>query len=337
MTRPLTAPGPLLSDAGGGSWSVGARSETGYVRKANEDRMAWVRSPFGDIFIVSDGMGGYKGGARAAELTVATLQTHLIGLSPLAADFMQQVQQAFQAANRAVHSERHANDPNTREMGATGVAAIVCGSQFAVAHVGDSRVYHWRRGLPLLPRTRDHTRVQGLVDAQVISAAEAERHPDNNLLERAIGHQPTVQADVSRWIDLRHGDRLLLCSDGLSGYVSDAEIEAILKRHGDPQRATDELVECALAKGGEDNVTVQVAQFNLPWRRRLGALAWPALALVGLVTVLVFMLYRPKSGPQASASAASAAPAAAGASAATSVPAPASAAPPWEPQQRRGL
>ena len=105
------------------------------------------------------------------------------------------------------------------------------------------------------------------------------------------------------------------------------------------ENGTDELVECALAKGGEDNVTVQVAQFNLPWRRRLGALAWPALALVlvGLGTVLVFMLYRPQSGTQASASAASAAPAAAGASAATSVPVPAPAAQHWELQHRRGL
>jgi hypothetical protein len=104
--------------------------------------------------------------------------------------------------------------------------------------------------------------VQSMVDTGILTLGEAAAHPDASVLDRAIGHQSSVQADVSDWIDLRPGDTVLLCSDGLCGYVSDAEIEAVLRADDDPQSATDSLVECALKAGGHDNVTVQLARYE---------------------------------------------------------------------------
>lgn len=243
------------------AWSVGARSETGYVRKANEDRMGWVRTSFGDVYVVSDGMGGYKGGALAAELTVSSLQQSLAQLVPKSKCFTEKVRQAFLDANDAVYQRRDPNDPNTREMGATAVVLIINGSRFMVAHVGDSRAYRWR-WLPGLRRlTKDHTRVQKLVDDGVVKQADAQGHPDAGLLSRAIGHSSKVEVDISPWRRVRPGDVLLLCSDGLSAYVSDREINAVLRSGKGPRSTANALVQKALDKGGEDNVTVQLLRY----------------------------------------------------------------------------
>lgn len=242
-------------------WSVGARSETGYVRKANEDRMGWMRTSFGDVYVVSDGMGGYKGGALASELTVSALQQSLAQLAPHSKRFTEKVRQAFLDANDAVYQRRDPNDPNTREMGATAVVLIISGSRFMIAHVGDSRAYrwHWFPGLRRL--TKDHTRVQKLVDEGVVKEADAENHPDAGLLSRAIGYSSKVEVEISPWRRARPGDVLLLCSDGLSAYVSDREINAVLRSGKGPRWTANALVQKALDKGGEDNVTVQLLRY----------------------------------------------------------------------------
>jgi serine/threonine protein phosphatase PrpC len=241
---------------------LGARSETGYVRAANEDRMGWSRTPYGDVYIVSDGMGGYRGGALAAELTVHTLQERLAAATPDAANLPQLLRDAFLAANAAVFQRRRPDDPDTRDMGATGVALLAAGAGVLVGHVGDSRAYLWRRGQGLTRLTRDHTRVQKMLDAGLVTAEEAVTHPDASVLDRAIGYQATVEVDVSEWILPRSGDMVLLCSDGLCGYVDDAEIGRILRSKGEPQALADMLVDSALVKGGEDNVTVQLVSFR---------------------------------------------------------------------------
>ncbi len=242
-------------------WLLGARSETGYVRSANEDRMAWAPTAYGHVIVLADGMGGYQGGAQAAEITVQTLKDRLSEIPAGSGRFGDQIRKAFAAANREVFSRRNPDDPNTREMGATGLALVTCGSRAMVAHVGDSRAYLWRAGSALRQLTTDHTLVQSMVDTGILTLGEAAAHPDASVLDRAIGHQSAVQADVSDWIDLQPGDTVLLCSDGLCGYVSDAEIEAVLRADDDPQSATDRLVECALNAGGQDNVTVQLARY----------------------------------------------------------------------------
>lgn len=271
-----------MAVAKGEQWVLGARSETGYVRSANEDRMGFTRTPFGNVYVVSDGMGGYRGGALAAELTVNTLQQRLGALSPEPASYPDRVREAFAAANQAVFDRRHAGDPETRNMGATGVVLVTAGARALVGHVGDSRAYLMQhRGRRLQQLTRDHTRVQKLVDAGMLTLAQAADHPEASVLDRAIGHQPTVEVDVSGWIDLKPRDMILLCSDGLSGYVEDAQIEQVLRSRGSPQELADKLVDLALRKGGEDNVTVQLVCFGRgaaePW--------WKQPAIVGPATM----------------------------------------------------
>lgn len=269
-------------------WVLGARSETGFVRTANEDRMGWTRTPFGDVYVISDGMGGYRGGALAAEVTLATLQQQLASVDPESPRFAADVQQAFAVANEAVREHRDPEDPATKDMGATGVALITTGKRFAVAHVGDSRAYLWRGG-QLRQLTRDHSRVQVMMDSGLLTPEQALVHPDASVLDRAIGHKPTVQADVGEWLAIEPRDVLLLCSDGLCGYVPDHEIAAILKAGGTPQETTDRLVQCALGKGGEDNVTVQLVGYapsrGSMLRRPFGRT--PVIAATAAVTALI--------------------------------------------------
>ncbi|HQY95176.1 protein phosphatase 2C domain-containing protein, partial [Caldilinea sp.] len=276
-------------------WILGARSETGFVRSSNEDRMGWIRTAYGDAFVVSDGMGGYRGGALAAEITVRSLQEHLALITPQSAHFADGIRQAFLNANREVFSQRDPEDPETRDMGATGVALVTSGSRAMIAHVGDSRAYLWRPDTGLRLLTNDHTRVQSMLEAGLLTPAQAAVHPDASVLDRAIGHQPTVQVDVSDWIDLKNGDMLLLCSDGLSGYVSDSEIESILRTDGGVQNTTDRLIECALSKGGADNVTVQLVRFVPRQDISFARLAKSPIVLVpvciGLSTIALLLMY----------------------------------------------
>jgi serine/threonine protein phosphatase PrpC len=242
------------------AWAQGARSETGYRRHVNEDRMGWVRTPCGDAFIVCDGMGGHGGGACAAELALQVLQRQLQHIEAQATDTWQDVRRALAAANAAVHAQRGPPGSPTGEMGTTAVLLLLSGERAIVGHVGDSRAYLWRPTAGLQPLTRDHTRVQRLVDDGLLDSREASMHPDAGLLERAIGHQPEVDADVSDWIDVAPGDTLLLCSDGLWGLLGDEAMAALLAEGDAPAVAADRLVDGALCAGGDDNITVQLVQ-----------------------------------------------------------------------------
>lgn len=275
-------------------WSVGARSETGYVRDENQDRMTWVRAPFGDVFVVSDGMGGHSGGALAAELTVQTLQQHLSAVN-LTSSLATVVKGAFEAANQVVHERGHSGDAQTAGMGATAVALLVTGSRVMAAHVGDSRAYLFSRTGELRRLTKDHSRVQRMVDAGMLTPAEAERHPDASILERAIGRSPSVEVEISSWLRLRDEDQLLLCSDGLCGYVGDPEIAAVLGNHQNPQQGADQLVNLALEKGGEDNITVQLIRYEgdgkiMSWRQLFGPAAI-VLTAVGASVAAAFVAH----------------------------------------------
>ena len=288
-----------MSAARATQWVLGARSETGYVRAANEDRMGFTRTSFGNIYVVSDGMGGYRGGALAAELTVSTLQQKLAALSPVSASFREQVRDAFVATNKVVFDHRSADDPDTRNMGATGVVLVTSGARALVGHVGDSRAYLFQhRDRRLRQLTRDHTRVQQMIDAGVMTAAQAAEHPDSSTLDRAIGHQPTVESDVSAWIELKPRDMILLCSDGLSGYVDDTEIGRVMRSKGSPQDLADKLVGLALSKGGEDNVTVQLVRLGgssgAPWWERLSRPTIVAPATMAASAAVVWGLAVPQ-------------------------------------------
>lgn len=279
-------------------WSVGARSETGYVRNENQDRMSCVQAPFGDIYIVSDGMGGHRGGALAAGLTIETLNRTLSGLDSISIG-PNAINDAFEEANAVVYERGHAGNAGTEGMGATVVVLLVAQCQVMVAHVGDSRAYLFTRENKLERLTKDHSRVQRMIDAGILTPAEALVHPEASVLERAIGTSPTVKVDISSWIPLREGDQILLCSDGLHGYVSDTEIAAVLSKQGAPQELAGRLVDLALEKGGEDNITIQLIECEGGDKggisRIMGRLAMivPGIVILLAATAIVTTEYRP--------------------------------------------
>jgi protein phosphatase len=251
---------------------VGALSETGYVRDENQDRMSWSEVPLGHLYIVADGMGGHKGGALAAETAVQELQRH-ISQAPASESLDAVVQAAFKKANEAVHKKAHSGDPETEGMGTTAVLLLVSGQVAKLAHVGDSRAYLYRSDA-LSQLTTDHTVVQRMVDAGMLKPEEAPGHPDASVLERAIGSAPTIDVDIYSH-QLRDGDVILLCSDGLCGYVADNQIKAVLRNQGTVQETAEKLVGLALAGGGQDNVTVQLIRYGARKEVRADARAEP--------------------------------------------------------------
>ncbi|HMH53512.1 MAG TPA: Stp1/IreP family PP2C-type Ser/Thr phosphatase [Candidatus Acidoferrum sp.] len=238
---------------------VGALSETGFAREENQDRMSGSRVPLGHLYIVADGMGGHKGGAVAAQIAVEELQRHISqAAAGEPADAV--IAAAFKAANDAVYKRAHSGDSAVEGMGTTAVLVLVADRSVKLAHVGDSRAYLYRNN-KLSRLTTDHTVVQRMVEAGMLKPEEAADHPQSSVLERAIGSAPTVEVDM-RDHRLQEGDALLLCSDGLCGYVADAEIEAALRREGPIQETTLDLVQLALDTGGRDNITVQLISYG---------------------------------------------------------------------------
>lgn len=272
-------------------WSVGQRSETGYVRSENQDRMSWIRANAADVFVVADGMGGHAGGATAASYTVQVMQDELQGLSSLERAGAL-LEHALQAANAAIYARGQMPSPATAGMGATVVALLAAGERIMLAHVGDSRAYRLDRRGVLHRLTKDHSIVQRMIDAGVLTESEAATHPDASVLERALGQAPRVQVEVSGWLTLQHGDLCMLCSDGLCGYVTDDAIAKAMREGGAPQAIADRLVRIALEHGGEDNVTVQVLRCGEDRGALMRRWAWrSALALAALGAALAAMVW----------------------------------------------
>ncbi|MCK7494852.1 MAG: hypothetical protein MZW92_29860 [Comamonadaceae bacterium] len=287
----LRAVAGLMATAQESRWVLGARSETGYVRTANEDRMGFIRTPHGDVYVIPTGWAATVAVRWRPTRRCAPCRRRWSSCRPIRRRSPNACGAGFHAANQAVFERRDPRRPrdprhgrHRRRPGHARIAAMV-------AHVGDSRAYLASRGtLRLL--TRDHTRVQKMVDAGLLTPAQAADHPDASKLDRAIGHDATVEVDVSGWIRLRRGDMVLLCSDGLSGYVDDTEIGRVLRARDSPQALADRFVDCALAKGGADNVTVQLVRLgprpgDAPWLSGLGrpAVLGPASALASAVLV----------------------------------------------------
>ena len=226
------------------SW--GARSDVGLVRGHNEDSFL-LRAP---LFVVSDGMGGHAAGEVASSITVETIGDRAPGTAD---DVL--LGAAVEAANSAViaAAEDGIGKPG---MGCTATAVLVEKNHMAVAHVGDSRAYVLHHGT-LVRVTHDHSYVEELVDAGEITADEARTHPSRSIITRALGSDPDMYADHFS-LEVNDGDRIILCSDGLSGMIADSEIESLTVSSVTPQQAADNLVAAALTAGGSDNVTVVV-------------------------------------------------------------------------------
>ena len=228
--------------------SIGERTETGYVRKRNEDSLRVHRDA--GLVVVADGMGGHPGGDMASRVAVEVVERAV-------AEEATGLTEALRLAHRAIiDSGRKAGTPG---MGTTCVAARLRSDWLECAWVGDSRIYRLHAdGLERL--SRDHSYVQSLVDAGALSPEAAERHPERNVLTQCLGGFGDDTPEIGhRRVPVVPGDRLLLCTDGLTGELHDARIESVLADEPKDQQAAWALVEAALAAGGRDNVTVIVA------------------------------------------------------------------------------
>lgn len=223
----------------------GAASDLGLVRRQNED--SFVGSP--GLYAVCDGMGGARAGEVASEVAcrVLTDMPKNAGAAEL--------RDAITRANGLIR-ERSLADPTLSGMGTTLTAATGTGSPLTVAQVGDSRVYLLHAG-ELSQVTEDHSLVAEMIRRGQLTPEQAAVHPHRSIITRALGTEEAVTPDIIE-LPLEVGDRVLLCSDGLSGMVPDEELQRLLSAGDDPQETADELIAAALRHGGEDNVTVIV-------------------------------------------------------------------------------
>ena len=227
--------------------TFGSRTDIGCLRDHNEDSLI-VAPP---LFAVADGMGGHAAGEVASEIAVDVLAER----APQHPDG-EQLGRAVEDANRAVMQA--AREGRGREgMGTTMTAGMLEGERLVIAQVGDSRAYLLHQGA-LQQLTRDHSLMADMIEAGQLTPEEARTHPNRSVITRALGSDEHLRPDIYE-INVETGDRLLVCSDGLSTMLRDADIERTLCRVQDPQRCATQLVNEAIAAGGHDNVTVIVA------------------------------------------------------------------------------
>lgn len=221
-------------------------SKTGLVRQRNEDRF-YAKGP---LLIVADGMGGYTGGEYASTMVVDTIVDVIERADIITVEVLRE---AILEANRMVF-EKSQSYKELEGMGTTAVVAYVKEDTLLWAHVGDSRLYIYGDS-QLRRMTNDHSMVQELVNAGTITEAEVIHHPKRNMLTRAIGVYDTVEVDTGM-VEVHEGERILLCSDGLSGYIEESRIEEILSEESSESRVLEDLVQLVYDAGARDNVTI---------------------------------------------------------------------------------
>lgn len=229
-----------------------ARSDVGLVRANNQDSA--YAGPH--LLMVADGMGGHAGGDIASSMAVAAFAP-LDGESHGPDDALDELEEALAQAHEELIA-RTESEPELAGMGTTVTAILRAGNKLAMMHLGDSRGYLLRDG-ELTQVTTDHTFVQHLVDTGKITPEEAEHHPQRSVVMRVLGAYDTETTPDLSVREARPGDRWLLCSDGLSGFVSHDTIEQTMVNVADVDSCADLLVQLALRAGGGDNVTVIVA------------------------------------------------------------------------------
>lgn len=254
--------------------TFGSRTDVGCVRDHNEDSLV-VAPP---LFAVADGMGGHAAGEVASEIAVNVLAE----LAPKDLDGAA-LEHAVEEANHEII--RAARDGRGREgMGTTLTACMLENERLIIAQVGDSRAYLLHHG-KLQQLTRDHSLMADMIEAGQLTPEEARHHPQRSVITRALGSDPNTRPDMYE-INVETGDRLLVCSDGLSSMIEDEQIEAVMRRVPDPQRCASQLVNEAIAAGGHDNVTVIVSNVTGFAEKRRRKLARKTKFSVALVLVL---------------------------------------------------
>ena len=231
-----------------------AQSDKGTVRKENQDRAACahIRRRGCTVAVVCDGMGGAAGGKLASDLAASTFLADFRREMQSGSAVESAMRHACDAANSAVY-ERACAEPDLRGVGTTIVAAAVRGGVAQILSVGDSRAYRiTRRGIVQI--TKDHSLVEDMVDRGELTRAQARNHPKKNFITRALGVDAQVRADGFT-VRLRPGERLLLCSDGLSNALTDETLYRLCRSGRSPEKVCRRLIQHALCGGARDNVT----------------------------------------------------------------------------------
>jgi protein phosphatase len=250
---------------------VGAATSVGRVRPINED--AFLAQADRGLFVVCDGMGGAASGEIASRLAVDTIGASLNPPSPSVLrrtstngdlrfhDRTLQIGEAIRRANRAIIDCAGRSNGEHAGMGTTVVGAWVDGGLVSIGHVGDSRAYLSNEsGFESL--TSDHSLVEAQVQAGILNREESLQSEHQNILLRALGRDANVEIELTE-ATVSIGDRLLLCTDGLTRMVTDDQLAAALNRfRGDPQAACDHLIDTANTNGGPDNITVVIVEFT---------------------------------------------------------------------------
>ena len=241
--------------------SASVHSDVGCIREANEDRGLYItpddaetKRRRGVLTIVADGMGGHASGEVASEMAVELIGKYYYADKGKSAT--QALKQAIEKASGEIY-QTSMTDEKFFGMGTTVIALVLTENKAFSAHVGDSRLYRLRdQKLELM--TMDHSQVMEMVKMGIISLEEAGKHDDKNIILRALGTQPAVEAEVSEIFGTAVGDEFLLCSDGLCDMLDDAEIREIWVKSKNVHEACESLIEAAKRRGGHDNVTVGI-------------------------------------------------------------------------------
>lgn len=231
-------------------------TDVGRKRKVNQDYVYVSELPVGNLpnlFIVADGMGGHKAGDFASRMTVETMTREIAASRE--EDPPRIIGEAIHISNGLI-LQTAARAPELEGMGTTVVAATIIGETLHVANVGDSRLYVVGREIRQI--TRDHSLVEEMVRMGIIDRASARTHPDKNKITRAIGGADTVEPDFFT-VDLKPGEIVLMCTDGLTNMLEDEEIRMIIRGAESLEEAAQVLVAAANANGGRDNITVLLA------------------------------------------------------------------------------
>lgn len=242
----------------------GAASNTGMAREENQD--AFLTNPELGLFLVSDGIGGHQAGALASKIVAEVLPVMLADrLKNLKSSgtrtIKSMLKRTIMELSKRMRTES-TSQTGFKGMGATLVMALLRQNRCFIANMGDSRAYRLRKG-KLAKLSEDHSVVGLLLRAGEIEPEETKYHPARGQLSRYIGMLDDVHPYL-RTVTFKEGDRLLLCSDGLTGVINDKEITNILRREADPQATCEELVAAANAAGGPDNITVVVIDWLGP-------------------------------------------------------------------------
>lgn len=234
----------------------GAASDVGLIRETNQDSLFIPDQDGLDLFIVADGMGGHNAGEIASGMAINKIREYIsksIKEFNNSRKILKGIVSAIEAANSHIYQYSNLNE-GCSGMGTTVTMALIRNGRLFLGHVGDSRGYIVREG-EIFRVTEDHSLVQELINKGSITEEEAKSHPQRNMITRAVGTDSGISVDTTT-LNLKNGDIVVLCSDGLTNMVPEDSIANIFSKEEDIQKACDLAVEAAKIHGGKDNITV---------------------------------------------------------------------------------